>query len=56
MYKMKYNFLRAITPAILIFLLGEGISFDQKVPPPEEILGFKVAADFHLSYYNQALE
>ncbi|HEB35176.1 hypothetical protein LCGC14_0957880 [marine sediment metagenome] len=56
MFNKKYLALRSIIPSILIFLLGLGISFAQKVPLPEEILGFKVGADFHLADYNQALE
>lgn len=56
MFKNKFYSLRIIIPAILIFLLGGGVSFAQKVPPPEEILGFKVGADFHLATYQQALE
>jgi hypothetical protein len=56
MLNKKYYFLRAITPAILIFPLVIGISFAQKIPLPEEILGFKVGADFHLADYQQVLE
>jgi hypothetical protein len=48
--------LRAIIPAILIFLLGGFVSFAQKVPSPEEVLGFKVEADYHLTTYQQAIE
>jgi len=47
---------RALLAAILIFLLGSGLSFTQKVPAPEEILGFKVGADYHLASYEQALQ
>lgn len=47
---------RATILATFIFLLCGGISFAQDVPPPEEILGFKVGADFHLASYQQAME
>ena len=33
-----------------------GLCFAQKIPAPEEILGFKVGADFHLATYEQAME
>ncbi|MDH5715527.1 MAG: M14 family zinc carboxypeptidase, partial [Candidatus Aminicenantes bacterium] len=42
--------------AILILLAGGVVSFAQRVPAPEEILGFKVGADFHLATYQQAIE
>lgn len=28
----------------------------QSIPKPEDILGFKVGADYHLATYNQAIE
>lgn len=56
MFNKKCHSLRFITQSILIFLLGLGISFAQKAPLPEEILGFKVGADFRLADYKQALE
>lgn len=49
-------FLRAINAAIFILLLGSGVTFAQKVPPPEEILGFKIGTDLHLATYQQAVE
>ncbi len=54
--KRYFHPLRAVLVAILIFLLGLGVSFAQKVPLPEEILGFKVGADYHLATYEQPLE
>lgn len=54
MFRKSFHFLRAIIPAILIFFLGESISYGQEVPAPEEILGFKVGADYHLATYQQA--
>ncbi len=56
MLKKNFHFFRVILTFILVFLLGMGLSFAQKVPAPEEILGFKVGADYHLADYNQALE
>ncbi len=50
------HFLRAIIAAFSVFLLGGAVSFAQRVPPPEEILGFEVGADYHLASYQQALE
>ena len=49
-------FFRVLAPAILIFLLAGSSTFAQKVPTPEEFLGFKVGADFHLIDYDQALD
>ena len=33
-----------------------GISFSQEIPAPQEVLGFKVGADYHLATYEQAVE
>ncbi len=56
MFRKGYYFLRVIFPTIFIFLISVHISFAQKVPLPEEILGFKVGADYHLASYQQAYE
>ena len=56
MLKKNFHFFRVLLTFFLVFLLGIGISFAQKVPAPEEILGFKVGADYHLVDYKQALE
>ena len=48
--------MKVIIPAVLILLLGGVATFAQRVPPPEEVLGFKVGADYHLASYQQALE
>ncbi len=56
MFKNKFYSLRIIIPVLLILILGGVFSFAQRVPPPEEVLGFKVGADFHLATYEQALE
>ena len=55
MFRKSFCFIRVIIPAIIIFFLG-GVSFAQKIPPPEEFLGFKVGADYHLASYKQAVE
>ncbi|RPJ83754.1 MAG: hypothetical protein EHM13_06725, partial [Acidobacteria bacterium] len=55
---MSTRGLRAAGLALLTacFLLGSfGASFAQKVPAPEEVLGFKVGADYHLATYEQAV-
>jgi hypothetical protein len=41
----------ALTSALIV---SPGLS--QNVPKPEEILGFKVGADYHLATYTQAIE
>lgn len=41
--------------AAFILLLGLGVLFAQKVPAPEDVLGFKVGADYHLATYEQAV-
>lgn len=40
----------------LIFLIAGSFSIAQKVPTPEEFLGFKIGADYHLASYQQAHE
>ena len=50
-YSLKFTIL-----TILIFLVGGVFSFAQKIPTPEEIIGFKPGADYHLATYKQALE
>jgi hypothetical protein len=37
-------------------VLGLGVSLAQKIPAPEEVLGFKAGADYHLATYEQAVE
>lgn len=39
---------------LLFFLFLPG--FSQTIPTPEEILGFKIGADYHLATYTQAME
>jgi len=56
MFRKYFYSLKTIIPAVLILLLGGLVSFAQRVPAPEEILGFKVGADFHLASYQQAIE
>lgn len=56
MFKKSFCSLRIIFLALLILLLACVSSFAQSVPPPEEILGFKVGADYHLVTYQQAIE
>jgi len=41
---------------ILFFLFGWGVLFAQKIPAPDEVLGFKPGADYKLATYEQALE
>jgi hypothetical protein len=54
MVRRNLNFLSVL--ALMIFFLGASVSFAQRIPPPEEILGFKVGADFHLATYQQAIK
>jgi len=56
MYKENFHNLKVLIRTIVIFLLTAYISFAQNVPTPEEVLGFKVGADYHLASYQQALE
>ncbi len=37
----------------LVFSFSSG--FGQSIPPPEEVLGFQVGADYHLATYTQAM-
>jgi len=41
---------------IVIIMTFSFLGFSQSVPKPEEVLGFKVGADYHLATYNQAIE
>ncbi|HZX10838.1 MAG TPA: M14 metallopeptidase family protein [Acidobacteriota bacterium] len=54
MVRRNQNFLSVLV--LMIFFLGASVSFAQRIPPPEEILGFKVGADFHLATYQQAVK
>ena len=56
MIKNKHQIPHALIVILFIFLLTGSASYAQKVPPPEEILGFKVGADFYLASYQQAIE
>lgn len=42
MIRRSLYLLKIITLAVLIFLFGLNFSLAQRVPTPEEILGFKV--------------
>lgn len=55
MKKRNPQYFRVISLVVLIFLLAGGSGYAQSVPSPEEFLGFKVGADFHLITYDQAL-
>ena len=46
---------KVLMPAVLILLFGSGAAVAQ-VPAPEQILGFKVGADYHLATYEQAVQ
>ncbi len=41
---------------IFIIMAFPFFGFSQSVPEPEEVLGFKVGADYHLATYTQAIE
>jgi hypothetical protein len=55
MQKRNPQYFRVISLVVLISLLARGSGYAQNVPSPEEFLGFKVGADFHLITYDQAL-
>ncbi|UCC41052.1 MAG: hypothetical protein JSV96_06380 [Candidatus Aminicenantes bacterium] len=42
--------------SVFIVLAFASLCFSQSVPKPEEVLGFKVGADYHLATYAQAIE
>ena len=56
MLKKSFHSLIAIIAGTFIFLIAGSISFAQRVPTPEEVLGFKVGADYHLASYQQAIQ
>jgi hypothetical protein len=41
---------------IIINITFSFLGFSQSVPEPDEVLGFKVGADYHLATYTQAIE
>ncbi|MBE3096661.1 MAG: hypothetical protein IMZ44_05965, partial [Planctomycetes bacterium] len=45
---------RLLGALVLCITAGIGAASAQKIPTPEESLGFKVGADFHLATYTQA--
>jgi hypothetical protein len=45
---------RATAGALVLLLFSASAAVAQKIPTPEEVLGFKVGADFHLATYQQA--
>ena len=47
---------RLLTRILIFLVMSWGILLAQKAPPPEEILGFEVGADYHLASYEQALD
>lgn len=56
---MRHQNFKSI-PAIVISITGIVLGltlnvFSQSIPKPEEILGFKVGADYHLATYTQAI-
>ena len=56
MFRKTFYSFKVIVPAVIILLLGGLVSFAQRIPAPEEILGFQVGADYHLASYQQAIE
>jgi hypothetical protein len=54
MFRKSFYLQRSIIYVLSLFLFGWGISLAQKIPNPEEVLGFKVGADYHLASYQQA--
>jgi hypothetical protein len=54
MFTKRYNAL--ILALFFISLYPASYSIAQSIPAPEEILGFKVGADYHLATYEQAIE
>ena len=49
------KFTRAVLPVFLVLALISSAS-SQTIPKPEDIIGFKPGADFHLATYKQAIE
>ena len=56
---MSRRTIRPSRPALLTFFIllpGATATLAQKVPAPEDVLGFKVGADYHLATYEQAVD
>jgi hypothetical protein len=56
MAKRTFGSHKALGLAIVFLFSSWAISSGQNVPAPEQVLGFKVGADYHLATYEQALE
>ena len=51
------TFLRLTRMVLFVSVfLGSGVATAQRIPAPEELLGFKVGSDFHLASYQQAYQ
>jgi hypothetical protein len=51
---MRFRSVGLAAAVLLLLAAPAGKAFAQKIPSPEEFLGFKVGADFHLASYEQA--
>ena len=56
MLKKHSLYFKLMFSIILFFHFSGFFSFAQKIPAPEEIIGFKPGADYHLATYKQAIE
>lgn len=56
MDKRSFGSHKALGLAIVFLFSSWAISSGQNVPAPEQVLGFKVGADYHLATYEQTLE
>jgi len=55
--KRRYSFLTGMIRLVWgLCFLSWSLSFAQKIPAPEDVLGFKPGTDYHLATYSQALE
>lgn len=52
---MKSSF-RILSVLTILFFLNCLTGYSQALPKPEDILGFKVGADYHLATYHQAMD
>src|SRR5512135_518579 len=50
----KSGFAKFLVAVAICLGVSTSVSWAQKIPSPDEFLGFRVGADFHLATYQQA--
>ena len=56
MVKGRLFSIRISVLVLMTLLVCTGFSYAQSIPKPEDLLGFKIGADYHLATYEQAIQ